>query len=324
MIDDGKIILVKDKRGRWSFPKGKYEKEKDGEPKDLLTLYECARREFLEETHMINFRYIYQATPLFSYTNKGVPSIAYFPAKITEKMDSFKILPVNDEEIIEVRLFTQEEFLALSDNEFQPQRKNLACEVLLIEDFCNEDIFIEDKLKTFFSKKMSWELRHNLTAYTSTEDGFVSIHDLITKINRDFREKITITEIFHIVKYDEKKRFKIQNDLIRANQGHSCGEINPDKMFTRITEPLEYCVHGTTRKIVKEILKTGIQRMGRKQIHMAISPNAISGVRKSCKVLLHINTEALLSNGFKLYLSDNDVALCEETIPPEFFTVEYL
>lgn len=83
MIDDDKIVLVKGKNGNYSFPKGKYEK-KDAD------IYECARREFIEESGYTDFSYYVDFnSPLFGHSAKGTKSIVYFVCHVIESFPRF-------------------------------------------------------------------------------------------------------------------------------------------------------------------------------------------------------------------------------------------
>ena len=187
-----------------------------------------------------------------------------------------------------------------------------------------------EKRQTNISKKMSYFLRHHLDKISSsvTSDGYVKLNSLLSM--KDFSDdNIEEEEIEHIVTNNDKQRFKIiitdtGEKLIRANQGHSTSKvtevINPTKIFTKITEPFEYCVHGTTRKAIDEIKKNGLNKMSRTHIHFASSPDAISGFRTSSKVLVHINMEQAMLDGIKFYLSENNVILSEGPIDSKYFS----
>lgn len=119
LIDNDRIVLVKARNGNYSFPKGKYEK------KDT-NIYECARREFIEETGYTDFSYSVDFSPLFGHSAKGTKSIAYFVCHVIEKFSTFhqQLLLDPDEEIAESGFFTLQEILALEN--LKDDRKQLA------------------------------------------------------------------------------------------------------------------------------------------------------------------------------------------------------
>lgn len=326
--DEGRVVLVKNNRGQWSFPKGKYEKNKDGgSTDDCESLYRCARRETSEETRLVNFEYKYLKEPRKLLTSKGHVSCYYFLAEITRKLSTFTSLEMTDDEIIEVRWFNSDELLELSNDVFLENRRELALLALRtpVPDTYH-DVFIGKQREVAISKKLSYELRHNIGNYTATSAGYVPISEIVRTLNTYLDEPLMNGELEYIVENNEKKRFSIENDTIRANQGHSSSSgVSSEELCTRITEPLEYCVHGTTKKNAAIIKKSGgLSKMDRAHIHMAIAPDATSGFRKTSSVLIHVDTAALLSNGHKLYLSANNVVLSEDPIPLEYLTFEYL
>lgn len=325
--DGDRVVLVKNLKGQWSFPKGKYEQNKDGGAGDLKSLYKCARRETWEETHLVNFEYKYLKTPKNLLTSKGNISCVYFLAEITHKLSTFLSLPLNDDEIVEVRWFNENELLNLPNSVFLENRRDLAL-LALRTPVSNtyHDVFIDRQREVAISKKISYELRHKIKDYTADSAGYVPISELVRTLNSYLDESLMKGELEYIVENNDKQRFSIEGDKIRANQGHSSDSgVSSEALCTRITEPLEYCVHGTTKKNASLIKKNGgLNKMGRDHIHMAIAPDATSGFRKSSQVLIHVNTKKLLSIGHKLYLSSNGVCLSEDPISLEYLRFEYL
>lgn len=77
------------------------------------------------------------------------------------------------------------------------------------------------------------------------------------------------------------------------------------------------------------IKKMGLSKMRRQHIHFAIGePGAqevISGMRKSCEIMIFIDLKSALDDGIKFYLSENKVVLSSGIngiIPPKYFKVE--
>jgi 2'-phosphotransferase len=354
---DNKIILVKTPEKRYSFPKGKYEKKKDCFPKNLENLYNCAMRELVEETQMFNYTFSTSKDITNCYIEKT--NILYFPAVIINLAPTFTINFMANNELEELHFLSLEEIKSLSDDEIKPERKKIAINHLLIADNnMNNNIYnymetisentnhivsentnkMDKQRETSISKKMSYYLRHHIDeiSNTVTPDGYVKLSDLL-KHNDFVKNKITVTDIEYIVKNNDKQRFKlILSDtdgelMIRANQGHSISEsnisnqIDQTKIYSEIIEPLSYCVHGTTKKAIKEIKKNGLNKMSRTHIHFASDPNAISGFRSSSSVLIHIDMLNAMTDGIKFYMSDNGVILSEGPIDPKYFSkIQYV
>lgn len=163
------------------------------------------------------------------------------------------------------------------------------------------------------SRTMTKILRHELDNYNHDEEGFVDLN-LILKSNRIFNE-LKLDDIKKIVDSDNKSRFSLNfkdnKIFIRANQGHSSGNLNDNKMLVLLEKQIPGCYHATYINNLNSIKKNGISRMKRKHIHIAESDEAKSGKRSSCNVKILINMELAISDGIKFYRSENGVILTE-------------
>ena len=162
-------------------------------------------------------------------------------------------------------------------------------------------------------RTMTKILRHELDHYIHDEKGFVDL-DLILKSNKKFDEE-NINDIKKIVDRDNKSRFSLDYKgnkiFIRANQGHSSGNLNDNSMLNLLNKNIPGCYHATYLIHLHSIKKNGISRMKRKHIHIAESDEAKSGKRSSCDVKILINMELAMSEGIKFYRSENGVILTE-------------
>lgn len=162
-------------------------------------------------------------------------------------------------------------------------------------------------------RTMTKILRHELDNYIHDEKGFVDL-DLVLKSNRIFDE-VNIEDIKKIAINDNKSRFSLNfkgnKIFIRANQGHSSGNLNDNNMLKLLKEQIPGCYHATYSIYLNSIKKNGISRMKRKHIHIAESDEAKSGKRSSCNVKILINMELAMNDGIKFYRSENGVILTE-------------
>lgn len=117
MFDEiNNVLLSKSKKGKYSFPKGKIE---------LIDLskYECARREFLEETGFSGIIYETNKEEILSFNEKG-KQITYFSCRMVRRMDWYgQNLQDPDGDIIEARFFQIQEALNLEN--FSEERKRI-------------------------------------------------------------------------------------------------------------------------------------------------------------------------------------------------------
>lgn len=166
------------------------------------------------------------------------------------------------------------------------------------------------------SKRLSYYLRHNLHNIPETlHDGYVPVRVLLGK--KEF-QYITVDEVHHVVSNNNKNRFELTTRdgvlMIRARQGHSHSAgsvIDMTSVLEKITQPLSYCAHGTTKHAYEKIQTSGLSRMNRTHIHFASSPYAISGFRTSSQVLIHIDMFKAMQDGIEFYRSSNGVILSE-------------
>ena len=151
------------------------------------------------------------------------------------------------------------------------------------------------------------------------EHGWANVQDLINGINNSGRT-ITFEQLDEIVQTNDKKRYSFNEDktLIRANQGHS---INVDVELKEAIPP-KVLYHGTGEKYLDAILKDGIKHKNRLNVHLSkdIETAIKVGKRHGNPIVLKIDTEAMLNDGFKFYLSENGVWLTSD-IGPKYFKI---
>lgn len=168
------------------------------------------------------------------------------------------------------------------------------------------------------SKLLSYILRHGAheEGLAMNSEGYVAVSDLLK--HAKFK-KYTLTHIQNVVENNDKQRFALSYDsdgncLIRANQGHTVEitdlameEVNPDE--------ISKAIHGTYERCIPSIEKSGLSRMARNHIHMAVDypgkSGVISGMRSSCDYYVIVDIKkAMAEGGLKFYKSANNVILC--------------
>ncbi|XP_008813026.2 tRNA 2'-phosphotransferase 1-like [Phoenix dactylifera] len=187
------------------------------------------------------------------------------------------------------------------------------------------------RLLTRILRHMASELNLDIRS-----DGFVRVRDLL-KLNMTTYAKVplrshTVEEVKEAVKRDNKQRFSLLEEngelLIRANQGHTITTISSESLLKPIlsAEEIPVCVHGTYKKNLESILKSGLNRMTRLHVHFSSGLPAdggvISGMRRDVNVLIYLDVRKALEEGMKLHISDNKVILTEGfdgVVPVRFF-----
>ncbi|KAL3137109.1 hypothetical protein ABBQ32_006687 [Trebouxia sp. C0010 RCD-2024] len=164
------------------------------------------------------------------------------------------------------------------------------------------------------SKEMSFLLRHKPPP-GMTSDGYMPLPALLTHMKQRPSEQ----EVRSVVACDAKKRYTIDDSTnparIRANQGHSYEVQDLELQPITDASQVPFAVHVTGRQGLEAIQKTGeIRRMARTHIHFA-SEACHMRANAWANVLLKLDLEKALKEGYKFFRSSNGVVLTEGPIP---------
>ncbi|XP_038076356.1 tRNA 2'-phosphotransferase 1-like isoform X2 [Patiria miniata] len=175
------------------------------------------------------------------------------------------------------------------------------------------------KREVHLSKALTYVLRHNAVelGFDIDSGGFINVEDLLS--HSMFRQ-FTLDDIKTVVTDNDKQRFSLREHpdsgklQICANQGHSFSL--PDLELAAITDAAQYptVVHGTYLKNWEAIKNQGLSRMNRTHVHFAQGEpgesGVISGMRRSCDLMIFLDLEKALKEGLSFFLSKNGVILC--------------
>ena len=166
---------------------------------------------------------------------------------------------------------------------------------------------MNNKLKTT-SKFLSLILRHQpeKIGLELDSNGWADINELIEKSKK---VKLTQELIDKVVAKDNKQRFIINDDKIRANQGHS---INIDLALEAV-EPPDILYHGTATRFLESIMKEGLTKQSRQHVHLSkdIETATMVGKRHGKVVILKVDAKKMFEEGHEFYLSENGVWLTD-------------
>jgi len=172
------------------------------------------------------------------------------------------------------------------------------------------------------SKTLSYLLRHGAqkAGLQLGTDGYASLDEVLA-LPVMMKGRYTSQEVTSVVDNNDKKRFTLKTDeatgkvFIRANQGHSIEKV-VDLELTKITDASKFptVLHGTYIETWPNIKKAGgLSKMSRNHMHFATgefgSSTVISGMRKSCTLVIYIDLEAALKENVEFFLSSNGVVL---------------
>lgn len=174
---------------------------------------------------------------------------------------------------------------------------------------------MNEKTAKSVSKFLSFVLRHSpeTIKLQLDENGWADVEELILKTNQgESQNKMTIELLNYVVENNDKKRFAFNDDKtkIRASQGHSVSV----ELDLAETKPLEFLYHGTVSKFLENIKKEGLQKMSRQHLHLSKDKETATIVasRRGIPHVLSIRSGEMYRDGFKFYLSENNVWLTDE------------
>ncbi len=171
---------------------------------------------------------------------------------------------------------------------------------------------MDEGTRVRLSKKMTYFLRHK-EGFTD-EEGWVEIDKLVRELKRYF-PWVTREDVLYVVSRDEKGRYEVKGNMIRARYGHTVKYVRPTLEETE--EKLLY--HGTSCEAAKKIMKEGIKPMKRNFVHLTTSlEEAVENARRKgrCIKILIVDGECLKRKGIKLYKAGKHVRVCSY-VPPE-------
>ena len=180
---------------------------------------------------------------------------------------------------------------------------------------------------TKLSKALSRLLRHKSNLKLD-EAGYAKLSDMLEHPRlRDM--KPTKEWMLHVVQRNFKQRFALNEagTHIRAKQGHSV-KVDPSKLLRQlgtedIGDMIPTCaLRSTYLSNVQSIMQRGLMpgttrgTSYRQHVHLAISDRPEAGLREGSDLILTVSLMRAQSAGCVFYISDNNVVLTADCIPP--------
>lgn len=163
------------------------------------------------------------------------------------------------------------------------------------------------------SKRMSKALRHQPERVGLTLDpsGWVAVTDLLDALG------VGEEELREVVARNDKQRFTIDGDRIRANQGHS---VEVDLGLPTATPP-DVLFHGTVAQFLDDIMRDGLRPMSRHDVHLSPDRETARrvGARRGRPVILSVDAKAMSDAGHEFRLSANGVWLTQH-VPAHYLS----
>ena len=172
---------------------------------------------------------------------------------------------------------------------------------------------MEDDRMIRLSKRMSKALRHKPERVGLTLDpaGWVPVADLLTALG------VTEADLREVVDRNDKKRFTIDGDRIRANQGHS---VEVDLGLPTATPP-DTLFHGTVAQFLDDIMRDGLRPMSRHDVHLSPDRETARrvGARRGRPLILTVDAKTMHEDGHEFRLSTNGVWLTQH-VPARYLS----
>lgn len=121
------------------------------------------------------------------------------------------------------------------------------------------------------------------------------------------------TRLLQIIAEDQKGRYEVRGEEVRAVNGHSVHFCDNYEVLTATDRP-EFLYHATNSQALPLIMAGALKRMGRHYIHIHDKPPQKTSVRYR---ILRIRPP----QGHTLYKTKNGYILCREDIPAEYIEV---
>ena len=159
------------------------------------------------------------------------------------------------------------------------------------------------------STKLSWLLRHgaNESKLPMDSAGFAAVADVLALTG------LTRAELDVVVAENNKSRYELNGERIRACQGHSL-EGTPvtlaglEATWAAVAVD-DVIFHGTSVAAARAILTEGMKPMARTHVHLAESERAVVGKRAGVDVLLAVSPPKLRARGIAVFRAPNGVVL---------------
>lgn len=169
------------------------------------------------------------------------------------------------------------------------------------------------------SKFMSWALRHDpgSAGITVDENGWADAYAVV-EAAQERHGWVTAEMTAAIVSTDEKGRFEVDGNRIRAVYGHSI-DVTINRDDGNVPNTL---YHGTPKQNVDAIMEEGLQPMSREEVHLtdSIEEARAVGTRHSDSVVI-LSVDAASLQEFTTIDKRGDHIYTTPEVPPKYVKV---
>ncbi|MER7128819.1 RNA 2'-phosphotransferase [Streptosporangium saharense] len=175
---------------------------------------------------------------------------------------------------------------------------------------------MDERRTVRISKYLARHLRHQpeRIGITLDDGGWVEVGTLLAAAAAH-GFPFSPAELERVVADNDKRRYVIEDDRIRASQGHS---VTVD-LGLPVAEPPAFLYHGTVARNVAAIRAEGLRPMNRHHVHLSPDRRTATrvGSRRGAPVVLVVDAAAMRGAGHEFRTSANGVWLTDH-VPPSF------
>lgn len=180
-------------------------------------------------------------------------------------------------------------------------------------------LMLNDEQTERLGRFISGALRHfpDDLGLAMNQHGWVDVDVLVDAMRTRYKWS-NKEKLFSIIESDEKGRYEIKGNKIRARYGHS---VDVDLDYEENTQPELY--YGASREEVDILLEKGIKPVKQRYVHLSTSidkAREVAKIHTEDPVLLIINAEEARNDGVPMLSATENIVLSEE-IPPQYLSV---
>ena len=170
------------------------------------------------------------------------------------------------------------------------------------------------------SKFLAYVLRHDPAAVGIELDdaGWVPVDELLAGL-ADAGRPIDRARLEAMVANNDKRRYELAGDRIRAAQGHS----RPVDLRLEPLRPPDVLYHGTVERFLASITAEGLRPGQRTHVHLSadVATAKRVGARRGRPVVLRVDAAGMHAAGTVFFRAANGVWLTAR-VPPEWLARE--
>lgn len=180
-------------------------------------------------------------------------------------------------------------------------------------------LILNDEQTERLGRFISGALRHfpDDLGLAMNQHGWVDV-DVLCDAMRTRYKWANKEKLFSIIESDEKGRYEVKGNKIRARYGHS---VDVELDFPENKLPEIY--YGASREEVDILLEKGIKPIKQRYVHLSTTVEKATEVAKihtEDPVLLVINAEEARNDGVSMLAATENIVLAEE-IPAKYLKV---